>query len=32
MFAELKQQGAIQLESARRVHLLDMAKLKAIGA
>jgi CRP/FNR family nitrogen fixation transcriptional regulator len=32
MFAELKQQGAIELESARRVHLLDMAKLKAMSA
>jgi CRP/FNR family transcriptional regulator, nitrogen fixation regulation protein len=32
MFAELKQQGAIELESARRVHLLDPAKLKALGA
>jgi CRP/FNR family nitrogen fixation transcriptional regulator len=32
MFAELKQQGAIELESARRVHLLDLAKLKAMSA
>ena len=32
MFAELKQQGAIQLESARRIHLLDPAKLKAMSA
>jgi hypothetical protein len=32
MFAELKQQGAIELESARRVHLLDMAKLEAMSA
>jgi CRP/FNR family nitrogen fixation transcriptional regulator len=32
MFAELKQRGAIELESARRVHLLDMAKLKAMSA
>jgi CRP/FNR family nitrogen fixation transcriptional regulator len=32
MFAELKEAGAIKLESARRVHVLDMAKLKAMGA
>lgn len=32
MFAELKQQGAIRLESARRIHLLDPAKLKAMSA
>jgi CRP/FNR family nitrogen fixation transcriptional regulator len=32
MFAELKQMGAIRLESARRVHILDMAKLKAMSA
>ena len=32
MFAELKEMGTIKLESARRVHLLDMAKLKAMGA
>jgi CRP/FNR family nitrogen fixation transcriptional regulator len=32
MFAELKETGTIRLESARRVHLLDVAKLKAIGA
>ena len=32
MFAELKEMGAIRLESARRVHLLDMAALKAMGA
>jgi len=32
MFAELKEAGAIKLESARRVHLLDLAKLKALSA
>ncbi len=32
MFAELKETGTIRLESARRVHLLDVAKLEAIGA
>jgi CRP/FNR family nitrogen fixation transcriptional regulator len=32
MFAELKQQGLIELESARRVHLLDPARLKAMSA
>jgi CRP/FNR family nitrogen fixation transcriptional regulator len=32
MFAELKEAGAIKLESARRVHLLDAAKLKAMSA
>ncbi len=32
MFAELKEMGAIKLESARRVHLLNAAKLKAMGA
>jgi len=32
MFAELKEMGAIKLESARRVHLLNTAKLKAMGA
>jgi CRP/FNR family nitrogen fixation transcriptional regulator len=32
MFAELKEAGTIKLESARRVHLLDIAKLKAVGA
>ena len=32
MFAELKEMGAVKLESARRVHLIDMAKLKALGA
>jgi CRP-like cAMP-binding protein len=32
MFAELKEMGTIRLESARRVHLLDKAALKALGA
>jgi CRP/FNR family nitrogen fixation transcriptional regulator len=32
MFAELKDMGTISLESARRVHLLDTAKLKAMSA
>lgn len=32
MFAELKEMGMIRLESARRVHLLDTAKLKAMSA
>jgi CRP/FNR family transcriptional regulator, nitrogen fixation regulation protein len=32
MFAELKEMGTIRLESARRVHLLDKAALKAMGA
>jgi CRP/FNR family transcriptional regulator, nitrogen fixation regulation protein len=32
MFAELKELGAIKLESARRVHLLDTARLKAMSA
>ncbi len=32
MFAELKELGAIKLESARRVHLLDTARLKTMGA
>ena len=32
MFAELKEIGAIKLESARRVHLLDKAALRAMGA
>jgi CRP/FNR family transcriptional regulator, nitrogen fixation regulation protein len=32
MFAELKEMGQIKLESARRVHLLDMGKLKAMAA
>jgi CRP/FNR family transcriptional regulator, nitrogen fixation regulation protein len=32
MFAELKDMGTIRLESARRVHLLDPAKLKAMSA
>jgi CRP/FNR family nitrogen fixation transcriptional regulator len=31
-FAELKEMGAIKLESARRVHLLDKAALEAISA
>jgi CRP-like cAMP-binding protein len=32
MFAELKERGAIKLESARRVHLIDAAKLKGLSA
>ena len=32
MFAELKEMGMIKLESARRVHLLDTVKLKAMSA
>jgi CRP-like cAMP-binding protein len=32
MFAELKEMGQIKLESARRVHLLDMDKLRAMAA
>jgi CRP-like cAMP-binding protein len=32
MFAELKEVGAIKLESARRVHLLDPAGLEAMSA
>jgi CRP/FNR family transcriptional regulator, nitrogen fixation regulation protein len=32
MFAELKEMGAISLESARRVHLIDPARLKAMSA
>jgi len=32
MFAELKEAGTIQLETARRVHMVDMAKLKAMAA
>ncbi len=32
MFAELKEQGAIRLEGARRVHLLDTERLAAMGA
>jgi CRP/FNR family nitrogen fixation transcriptional regulator len=32
MFAELKEIGTIKLESARRVHLLDAAKLKSMAA
>jgi CRP/FNR family transcriptional regulator, nitrogen fixation regulation protein len=31
MFAELKDRGAIKLESARRVHLIDKGALKAMG-
>jgi CRP/FNR family nitrogen fixation transcriptional regulator len=31
MFAELKELGMIKLESARRVHLLDTARLKAMS-
>ena len=32
MFAELKEMGMVRLESARRVHLLDAAGLKAMSA
>jgi CRP/FNR family nitrogen fixation transcriptional regulator len=32
MFAELKEAGIIKLESARRVRLVDLAKLEALGA
>jgi len=32
MFAELKDIGAIELKSARRVHLINAAKLEAMGA
>ena len=32
MFAELKEMGTIRLESSRRVHLLDLCKLKAMAA
>ena len=32
MFAELKDMGTIKLESSRRVHILDMAKLRAMSA
>ena len=32
MFAELKEMGMVRLESARRVHLLDAARLKAMSA
>ena len=32
MFAELKAMGALKLESARRVHLLDTEKLEALRA
>ena len=31
MFAELKEAGIVRLELARRVHLVDMAKLKAMA-
>jgi CRP/FNR family nitrogen fixation transcriptional regulator len=31
-FAELKQLGAVKLESARRVHLIDIGQLKAMAA
>jgi CRP-like cAMP-binding protein len=31
-FAELKQLGALRLESARRVHLIDKDRLKAMAA
>ena len=32
MFAELKGMGVIKLESARRVHLVDLSKLTALSA
>lgn len=32
MFAELRAQGAIKLEGARRVHVLDFARLTALGS
>lgn len=32
MFAELKETGTIRLESARRVHMIDMTKLRAMAA
>jgi CRP/FNR family nitrogen fixation transcriptional regulator len=32
MFAELKEMGQIKLESARRVHLVDLDKLKTMAA
>lgn len=32
MFAELKEMGVIKLESARRVHLVDLPKLTALSA
>jgi len=32
MFAELKERGVIKLEGARRVHLLDLERLAAMGA
>jgi CRP/FNR family transcriptional regulator, nitrogen fixation regulation protein len=31
MFAELKEIGAVELKSARRVHLIDVAKLEALS-
>jgi len=31
MFAELKEDGIVRLESARRVHLVDLARLKAMA-
>jgi hypothetical protein len=32
MLAELKEHGAIRLEGARRVHLLDSERLAAMSA
>jgi len=32
MFAELKEMGGIELKSARRVHLINVAKLEAMSA
>jgi CRP/FNR family nitrogen fixation transcriptional regulator len=32
MFAELKEHGIVRLESARRVHVVDMPKLQAMAA
>jgi CRP-like cAMP-binding protein len=32
MFAELKEMGVIKLESARRVHLVDVSRLTALSA
>ncbi len=32
MFAELKDDGIVRLESARRVHVVDMVRLKAMAA
>ena len=32
MFAELKERGAIRLEGARRVHVLDRERLAAMSA